>query len=108
MICADISAFELLFFTDSKGWVLGRKWVDPSRLDDRVDGDVQSDQPHGHILEADILKRVGVVEGNEHGSTADRINGSCRAPTFRFFTRITSERDDPISYLSCPGISRMR
>jgi len=34
MICAEISAFELLFFTDSEGWVLGRKWVDPSRLDD--------------------------------------------------------------------------
>ena len=34
MICADISAFVLLFFTDSEGWVLDRKWIDPSRLDD--------------------------------------------------------------------------
>ena len=62
--------------------VLGKR-NDPSRLEDRVDGDIEGDQPHGHILEADLLERVGVVEGNEHGVTADRINGSCRAPTSR-------------------------
>ena len=52
-----------------RGSVLRIERNDPAGLEDRKDGDVEGDQRHRHILKADALQRVGVMEGYEHGYT---------------------------------------